>query len=141
MKQQKSKKVRAILAGGLVLGVGAAVTLAAWNDSEFAQETFTAGSFNLQGSASGAVGSYGEHAISEDALDLSFGNVINNLSPGDTAYASYWLRLDANSTTNGILNPIGVVAVAEGTNAAAIEYTISRVPAGGTCAAAALPGT
>lgn len=31
------RKVRAILAGGLVLGVGAAVVLAAWNDSEFAQ--------------------------------------------------------------------------------------------------------
>ncbi|MGZ2223858.1 SipW-dependent-type signal peptide-containing protein [Glutamicibacter nicotianae] len=29
---QKSRKVKALLAGGLVLGVGAAVTLAAWTD-------------------------------------------------------------------------------------------------------------
>ena len=41
--------IRAILAGGLVLGVGAAVTLAAWNDSEFVTGTFTAGTFNLRG--------------------------------------------------------------------------------------------
>jgi len=47
------RKVRAVLAGGLVLGVGAAVTLAAWNDSEFATGTFTAGTFNLEGSTDG----------------------------------------------------------------------------------------
>ena len=49
-RRRRSRMIRAILAGGLVLGVGAAVTLAAWNDSEFVTGTFTAGTFNMQGS-------------------------------------------------------------------------------------------
>ncbi|UYP18328.1 SipW-dependent-type signal peptide-containing protein [Rhodococcus sp. Z13] len=48
---QKRRKVRAILASGLVLGVGAAVTLAAWNDSVWGSSTFGTGDsqWNLQG--------------------------------------------------------------------------------------------
>src|SRR5690606_23874046 len=57
-----SRKVRALLAGGVVLGIGAAATLAAWNDSEYAGATFTAGSFNLEGAVDGADGSYTDHA-------------------------------------------------------------------------------
>ncbi|WP_427996674.1 SipW-dependent-type signal peptide-containing protein, partial [Xanthomonas hortorum] len=33
---QTRRKIYAVLAGGLVVGVGSALTLAAWNDSEFA---------------------------------------------------------------------------------------------------------
>jgi len=36
------RRLRAVLAGGLVLGVGAALTLAAWNDAEFATGSFQA---------------------------------------------------------------------------------------------------
>jgi predicted ribosomally synthesized peptide with SipW-like signal peptide len=142
VKQQKSKKVRAILAGGLVLGVGAAVTLAAWNDSEFAKETFTAGSFNLQGSASGAVGSYTDHATADGAVDLVFSDVFSNLAPGDTAYAPYWLRLDSNSTVNGSLT-LGGVSVSEtgGSNADAISYRITEVTDGETCGKDETPDT
>ena len=42
-RRRRSRMIRAILAGGLVLGVGTAVTLAAWNDSEFVTGTFTVG--------------------------------------------------------------------------------------------------
>ena len=45
----KRRKVLAILAGGLVLGVGTAVTLAAWNDSEFASGDFAAGRIQSRG--------------------------------------------------------------------------------------------
>ena len=58
--------VRAILAGGLVLGVGAAVTLAAWNDSEFATGTFGAGSFNLEGQETIAAG-FSDHETAPGA--------------------------------------------------------------------------
>ncbi len=33
--QNRRKKVRAVMASGLVLGVGAAVTLAAWSDTAY----------------------------------------------------------------------------------------------------------
>ena len=50
VKTADRRKVLAVLAGGLVLGVGTAVTLAAWNDSEFATGDFAAGTFVFQGS-------------------------------------------------------------------------------------------
>ena len=43
-------RVRAVLAGALVLGVGASVTLASWSDSEYAAGTFTASTFRLESS-------------------------------------------------------------------------------------------
>ncbi|MEJ7649283.1 MAG: SipW-dependent-type signal peptide-containing protein [Nakamurella sp.] len=46
-RRDRRRKFRAVLAAGLVLGVGGAVTLAAWNDSEYATGTFTAGTFNM----------------------------------------------------------------------------------------------
>lgn len=41
------RRVRALLAGGLVFGVGATMTLAAWTDQEFANTTVTAGTFSI----------------------------------------------------------------------------------------------
>jgi predicted ribosomally synthesized peptide with SipW-like signal peptide len=91
----KAPKVRAILAGGLVLGVGAAITLAAWNSSEFAQGTFTAGSFNLQGSTNGT--SFAENPVGSPAT-LGFTTNPTNLSPGDVVSAPFAVRLDAASS-------------------------------------------
>jgi predicted ribosomally synthesized peptide with SipW-like signal peptide len=91
----KSPKIRAVLAGGLVLGIGAAVTLAAWNDSEFARGTFTAGSFNLQGSTNGT--DFGENPVTAPAT-LGFTASTANLSPGDVVSAPFAVRLDAAST-------------------------------------------
>lgn len=97
----KRGKIRALLAGGLVLGVGAAVVLAAWNDSEFATGTFTAGTFNLQGSTNGT--SYADHSASPGAT-LPFTLNPSNLSPGDTIYAPFAVRLAANTTTGSTVS-------------------------------------
>ncbi|MCT9870566.1 SipW-dependent-type signal peptide-containing protein [Paenarthrobacter aurescens] len=95
-RHSKVPKVRAILAGGLVLGVGAAITLAAWNDSEFAQGTFTAGTFNLEGSTDGTT--FGENPVTAPAT-LGFTATPSNLSPGDVVTAPFAVRLD-DATTN-----------------------------------------
>lgn len=138
MSRQKNTKGRALLAGGMVLGIGAAVTLAAWTDSEFAEGLFTAGSFNLEGSDDGVA--YAEHDTEAGALQLSFSGLFDNLAPGDTAYAAHWLRLDAASTTDGTLTPAGVVATdVTGTNADAVGYTITEVT-GGDCEAGTATG-
>lgn len=47
-------KARALLAGGLVLGVGAAVTLAAWTDNEWVRGVFGTGTFGIEGSTDGS---------------------------------------------------------------------------------------
>jgi len=95
----RRRKIYAVLAGGLVLGVGAAVTLAAWNDSEWAKSTFTAGSFNLEGSTDGT--SFGDHASEGDAAALSFAVDAENVIPGESLYALYSIRLIG--TTDGAL--------------------------------------
>ena len=53
-RSDRRRMLLAVIAGGVVLGVGTAVTLAVWNDSEFASGTFSSGQFDLQGSIDGA---------------------------------------------------------------------------------------
>ncbi len=97
-KRRRSRMIRAILAGGLVLGVGAAVTLAAWNDSEFVTGTFAAGTFNMQGSTTDGV-TFTDHPVGTPGT-LTFTVAPLLLSPGDTVYAPFALRLAANTTNN-----------------------------------------
>jgi predicted ribosomally synthesized peptide with SipW-like signal peptide len=49
-----SIRVRAALAGGLVLGLAAGMTVASWTDAEFAGRTFTASTFGIETSINGA---------------------------------------------------------------------------------------
>ncbi len=121
LKPRKSwhRKVRAILAGGLVLGVGAAVTLAAWNDSEFATGTFSAGAFNLEGSTDGTT--YSEHASIGAAATLPFTAPVTNLSPGDVVYAPFAVRLDATTTNNATVTVSNAATTGTVTN---LTYTL-----------------
>jgi predicted ribosomally synthesized peptide with SipW-like signal peptide len=52
-RPRASIKVRAALAGGLVFGVAAGLTVASWTDAERVGATFTASSFALQTSLAG----------------------------------------------------------------------------------------
>jgi len=92
-------KARAILAGSLVLGVGAAVTLASWNDSEFAAGAFTGGKFNVQSSITGgtAPADWKDNGTGTPAA-LSFAVDANKLSPNTTVFAPFALKLAAGST-------------------------------------------
>lgn len=123
-----SKRVRALLAGGLVLGVGATVTLAAWNDSEFARGTFTAATFNLEGSTTSGTTGFGEHPAAGSAAALSFTVPFSNLSPTSVVYAPFWVRLAANTSTAANL---AVTSIASsdtgGPNSAQLGYKIFRL--------------
>lgn len=117
---RKAPKIRAVLAGGLVLGIGAAVTLAAWNDSEFAQGTFTAGTFNLEGSTDGAA--YSSNADPASPKQLAFTTSTANMSPGDVVSAPFAVRLDAATSYDT------TVALSTPTPApvAGLTYTVTR---------------
>ncbi|WP_460795043.1 SipW-dependent-type signal peptide-containing protein [Microbacterium sp. GXF0217] len=91
-------KIYAVLAGGLVLGVGTAVTLAAWNDSEFASVDFAAGTFVFQGSTDGTT--FADHESEAGAAELTFTAPFDNLSPDDVVYAPYALQLDATDAAD-----------------------------------------
>jgi predicted ribosomally synthesized peptide with SipW-like signal peptide len=100
-KRLRRRRLRAILAGGLALGLGAAITLATWNDAEFAQGTFTAGSFNLLGSTDGTT--FGEHATVGAPASLSFTLNPTALSPGDVVYAPFAVELSGATTTDAVV--------------------------------------
>lgn len=130
--EHRRKRVLAILAACSVLGVGAAVTLAAWNDSEFARGQFTAGSFNLEGSTDGIT--YAEHPATGSAAALTFSVPVGNLAPGDKVAAPFWVRLDDQTTSGATLSAAGVVTDTSGTNNdAALSYSVYPIGDAATC--------
>ncbi|MVZ89994.1 hypothetical protein GQF49_05800 [Microbacter sp. ANSKLAB05] len=90
--QNRRKKARAIMASGLVLGVGAAVTLAAWSDTVWGAGTFGTedSAFNIQGSFDGST--WGEFVTETDAGTMNFGSKATGMMPGDTVHALVGLR-------------------------------------------------
>ena len=132
---RRSTRLRAVLAGGLVLGLGAAMTLAAWTDQEFATGTFTAGKFNLVGSTDGTT--FAEHATSDPGVPaaLSFSAGFNNLSKSSTVAAPYVLHLDATTTIAGT----GTVVSGAGTGTALshLTYKVVQVASVAACTPAA----
>lgn len=105
--RRRHRKIAAILAGGLVLGVGTMTTLASWNDSEYVTANFSSGVFKLQGSTDGE--SFSDHASAASPASLTFTAPFDILAPGDTVYAPYAVRLTADTTnaaTVTITNPV-----------------------------------
>ncbi|MGA7149528.1 MAG: SipW-dependent-type signal peptide-containing protein [Microbacterium sp.] len=133
-KSDRRRKVAAILAGGLVLGIGAAVTLAVWNDSEFATGTFSSGEFDLQGSTNGT-------AFTSDATapgkTLAFALDADILSPGDVVYAPFAVQLSTGSDYAADVTLANVIGGAIGTNLTYSLYDVGTF--GATCSAATPP--
>lgn len=125
-KTNRRRKIQAVMAGGVVLGIGAVVTLAAWNDSEFAIGEFGAGSFNLESSTDGST--FDDHASEGGAAQLDF--QADNIIPGETVYAPFSVRLDAATTVDGAIEEADGIEIvtAEGTNIEYLSYTVYAEP-------------
>lgn len=107
-RSDRRRKTMAVLAGGLVLGVGAAITLAAWNDSEFVAGSFGSGAFDLEGSIDGIDF---VHEL-EGPLTLDFDADL--LSPGAVVSVPFSVQLsDASSYGADVaIKSIGTGAIA-----------------------------
>lgn len=126
----RGRKIKAVLAGGVVLGVGAAVTLAAWTDQEWAEGIFGAGDFNIEGSTDGET--WADHESEDGAAELGFDlDAASNLSPGDTVAAPFVLRTDAATTYAATVSLENVTT--EGDNAANLTYGIVQVDSAASC--------
>lgn len=121
---RRRRKLLALGAGGLVLGIGAVVTMAAWTDTEVVQGNFAAGTFGLQSSANGT--DFSDHDTSAEALTIAFDDLAENLSPTDSATGVYAVRLDPTSTYGAAVS--GVVE-ASGDAADNLTYTVQQVTA------------
>jgi len=118
-------KARAVLAGSLVLGVGAAVTLASWNDSEFASSAFTGGKYNIQSTANNTTW---KDNVSGTPAALTFAVAPGTLSPNTTVYAPFAVKL-ATGTTN--VADVTIKSTATAGIGSHLSYTISRTAAWG----------
>lgn len=87
------RRARALLASGLVLGVGAAVTLAAWNDTEHGSATFTAGTFGIEGAVNGTA--FSEHPTQATTATMAF--PATPMTPGTTSFALFSVRTTSGS--------------------------------------------
>ena len=127
-KKTLSRKARALIVGGVVLGVGAAVTLAAWNASEFAQGNFAAGTFALEGSTTSGTESFSPHATAGTAAVVFDSTTYGNLSASQVIYEPYWIRLAAGTTSDASLDLVGV-SNTSGDNVSKLSYEIYRLAA------------
>lgn len=115
-QQDRKRKRKALLAGGVVLGLGAAMTLAAWSDDVIADGIFnTGGTFELQGSTDGSTfRDYDEDTPntpedpSSAALNFSF--TATEMTPGQTIYAPFTVATSSETAHNGTFNIQDVVA-------------------------------
>lgn len=126
-KRQRSRRIRAVLAGGLVLGVGAAMTLAAWNDSEYTTATFTSGRFDIVGATDGVT--FSSHASAGAAATLSFVVAPTAMFPGTTTYALFSVKT-ANPSGAGTLQL--TAGTPSGDLASHLRYGVRLVPTAAT---------
>lgn len=92
--ETRSRRRKAILAGGVVLGLGAAMTLAAWSDDVWVSGNFSAGSFNVEGAVDPAGTAWNEYDTQGTAGALTFTMNPQTMAPGDSVYAPLMLRVD-----------------------------------------------
>jgi len=92
----RSRKIRALLASGLVLGVGATLTLSSWNDSEYVGGELQAGSFGIEGSPTGQDGTY-RSSTDGPSHALTFEPEAGQMYPGYTTYALFSVRAQSGS--------------------------------------------
>jgi predicted ribosomally synthesized peptide with SipW-like signal peptide len=92
-------RLRAVLAGGLVLGVGATATLAAWTDEEHSAGSFKAGTFSIVGSTNGT--DFSDHPAASGA-SLAFSLPAAAMVPGTTVYALYSVKTVSDSVAGSV---------------------------------------
>ena len=109
--------------------MGAAITLAAWTDQEWATGTFGAGSFNIQSSVDGEEESFTDHTSQGNAATLRFDLPgTDNMAPNDTVAAPFVLRLDAATTYNATVElTVATLHTDNNANANNLTYSIILV--------------
>jgi predicted ribosomally synthesized peptide with SipW-like signal peptide len=119
-----------VLAAGLVFGVGAGSTLAAWTDQTYARGEFTTSTFQVEANAGAG---WVPASDSAGAAVLTF-NTSTGLMPGASRYAPLSLRTTTGSLGGTVALKGATVDTSSGTLGAALQY---RVVASATCNAAA----
>ncbi|APX33044.1 hypothetical protein BH708_10360 [Brachybacterium sp. P6-10-X1] len=114
--RRRSRRLRALLAGGLVLGVGASATIAAWTDTEQTSGVFEAGEFAIEVSVDGAW---------NDTRQMTFD--ASGMLPGTVVHAPVQIRTTANTSVGGVLTLTGEGATGDADLVGALEHRVVTV--------------
>ncbi|WP_349828825.1 SipW-dependent-type signal peptide-containing protein [Brevibacterium litoralis] len=138
----RSLRLRALLAGGLVLGLGGTLTLASWTDEEYSGAEFTASTFALVSRALDDTTSpeFVPHDSVGGAAVMRFDQSPHTMSPGSQHMGRVEIALSADSTVGGTVDLTGI----DNTNpemAGYMEYRAVSVGPGVSCASATYPST
>lgn len=114
MDVRRARRIKIGLAGLAVLGVGAALTSAAWTDVVFFDADVTTGNFNLQGAlpadqaapAAPPDGAAWEESDDIAAITLNFGSV--QVAPDESVVLTGYVRNDPASTWTADLTAIAL---------------------------------
>lgn len=128
------RRIRALLTSGLVLGIGATMTMASWTGNEYATGSFTAGVFDFQGSTDGGA-TWADHSGSGTAATMSFSGAA--MSPGSVQYAPFLIRTKPTSVGGTLV----VQAGSSSNGPLGLALGLRVVLFTGTCAAASFTGS
>ena len=122
-------KVRAVLAGALVLGVGSSMTLASWTDQEYATGSFSASRFNTESTIDNST-----WADNTSAPGPSITFTGSGMSPDTHRYGYVLVRGKANSVAGTLT--FAAPTVNNGTDTApllgsALQYRAVAITAAG----------
>jgi predicted ribosomally synthesized peptide with SipW-like signal peptide len=92
--RRRRRQVQALAAGGLVLGVGATATIAAWTDQTFGSGEFSTGTFSIEANTDGDI--EGDWASTNTMQFVS-----DNWFPGQTEVAPVLIRTSPDTTYDG----------------------------------------
>lgn len=105
----RSRRTRALLAGGAVLGLGAVATLAAWSDDVWVTSAFSTSPFQVEASVDGD--EWKDFDSTEDAGELRFPvDATAAMTPGQTVYAPLLMKVsvgDSDADVRLTDNPSG----------------------------------
>lgn len=117
-----SRRLRAVLAGGLVLGVGAAVTLAAWTDQENGSGSFTASIFNTESSIDRTTWAHNTNP------PVATFTAVTGMSPTVSSFAPFNVRTTtATSVAGSVTLTATTRTMTAGTLAEVLEYRIAHL--------------
>lgn len=128
---RRSRTIRAVLAGGLVLGIGVSVTTAAWTDTEVATGSFAASVFGTQSSVNGGI-TWADNTLTPAVLAFAAGG----FSPTVTKYAALNLRTVPNSLPGTISLGAAVITADTGL-VGGLQLRVVAYSGTGPCAAEA----
>lgn len=122
-------RLRAVLAGALVLGVGGSVTLASWTDTDNAAGSFGASVFRTESNSTKPYDALGAWSANDTPPGAALVFNAGSMSPGTVVYAPFAIRTTAGSVAGEVV--LGAPSVtSSGTGdadlGAALRYRVIR---------------